>query len=137
MVGHGQCAYAREFLASHVHAKVWNKPERVMLGHLRCPVHMCVTVQVTGALLHVFSVLMRSAFEAVQEPGEAAGRPRTDLDSRSPRGSLQAQVVSECDHRHLSPLVVTHGQFGPKRIIYRRLLACEQVVRRPLSKRMS
>jgi hypothetical protein len=34
--------------------------------------------------------LMRSAFEAVQEPGEAEGRPRTDLDSRTPRGSLQS-----------------------------------------------
>lgn len=27
-------------------------------------------------------------FEAVQEPGEAADDPRTDLDTRSPRGSL-------------------------------------------------
>ena len=107
MVGHGQCAHAKAFLVSHVHAKIRDEPERVMLGHLHCLVHMCATVQVTGALLRVFSVLMRSAFEAVQEPGEAAGRPRTDLDSRSPRGSLQVQVVGECDHRHASPMAIS------------------------------
>ncbi|KAF8266116.1 hypothetical protein EI94DRAFT_1787083 [Lactarius quietus] len=37
---------------------------------------------------------LATGFEAVQEPGEAAEQLRTDLDSRSPRGSLQAQVVS-------------------------------------------
>ena len=130
MVGHCQRAYAETFLVSHVHANVRNEPERVMLGHLHCPVHMCVTVQVTGALLRVFSVLMRSAFEAVQEPGEAAGSPRTDLDSRSPRGSLHAQVVSECDHRHSSPTAISarSGSFTDD---------CWRVVRRLLSKRMS
>ena len=56
-----------------------------MLG--KC-VTVTVQVRVPWALLRVGPFDVQWEFEAVQEHGEAADDPRTDLDTRSPRGSL-------------------------------------------------